>query len=26
MPDFDFSQYENQGEEEEGDDRSLRWE
>ena len=26
MPDFDFSQYESQGEEEEGDDRSLRWE
>jgi hypothetical protein len=27
MPDFDFSQYENHGEEEEGgDDRSLRWE
>ncbi len=26
MPDFDFSQYENQGGEEEGDDRSLRWE
>ncbi len=25
MPDFDFSQYENHGEEE-GDDRSLRWE
>ena len=27
MPDFDFSQYESHGEEEEGgDDRSLRWE
>jgi hypothetical protein len=26
MPDFDFSQYESQGQEEEGDDRSLRWE